>query len=1112
MDSTADHNLLFGIFAVQLRRIDEQQLSDAHALWAERKEQSLANILVEQGWIQERDRIEIEHLLGSQVQENAGSMQETLAQNVSSEMLDEFSSALSSDVTVAMTVSSQNSEPAGPSSSPTETVDLSTVIEPLEKRERYELLRVQGEGGLGRVWVARDQSLGRIVALKEIRNTEEASSDAIARFQREAQITSRLEHPNIVPVYDWEDGESRYYTMRLVHGHTLDDAIKNYHRLKNEGKASRLKLQELLTAFLGVCQAVSYAHARGVIHRDIKPANVLLGEFGEVILLDWGLARSRGDQNETRANADPVDANSLQTQAGEIMGTPAFMAPEQARGKIEEIDHRTDLYSLGAMLFMICTGRSPHRGNSTRDVLVSIVKSEVPSARSLSPSVPRPLDAICRKSLAKKKEDRYESALRMQEDIKRWIADEPVSVYRESWWERGGRWFRRHRAMAVGTIAALAGIAVVSLAAAVLINRARLNEATAFAEKQEAHEKEQLAQAEAERRRRQARAAISRWQVDLADVMRHHPRIQVLREKLLQQAADEYDQLSPDLKTQPDALAEHVRIYLRLGDVRRRLEKSNEALTAYERAEKELRELLSLTEDEDPVWLQLAKCQGAKASAMQLAGQTQPAKTEFHRALETLKNVKSDFPESLDYVEAITEIRLRLAELLASQSQWEEAKSILNDAMQFAERNPEIRSHPTMLQLRARGRHGLSRVYSAQTQYGKAEAVLNQALSFWNDLVKTNPDDPIALEGRANAFVLRANVYRQLGKSGEELKGYQDALRDYQALHDALPDIPHYRHQVVVGHLNLAQVLHRFGMNQNAYDPASKALKSIKDLVRANPKSARFYATEAIARASFGHILRELNEWDAAATAFASATDIRSELAGKHPDQPTHALDQASSQANQGYVLGLQGNFSESKAIYLSAFTLLNDLTEKESLKSEAQFTLALAKRGYGETLWLDNKKEDAATAFQEAAVLLESLQKTPRQKYELVGLRLFCSDPKYRDPKQALPLAADLASQRRGNGQYRGIWGIALVQAGQPQRAIPVLQEATKLPDGNTPGVWFYLALAYQLSKDPQSAQTSYETGLKRMNREQPGNVFLEGLNEQVKTTLQSNMPPKSD
>ncbi|MCA9072780.1 MAG: serine/threonine protein kinase, partial [Planctomycetaceae bacterium] len=250
------------------------------------------------------------------------------------EMLNGFSPALSSEVTVALSQSSEESEVDRLVHSPTETVDLSTVIIPLGKRERYELLRVQGEGGLGRVWVARDQSLGRVVALKEIRKGSEASLDAIARFQREAQITSRLEHPNIVLVYDWEDGESRYYTMRLVHGHTLDDAIKNYHRQRKEGKATRLKLQELLTAFLGVCQAVSYAHARGVIHRDIKPANVLLGEYGEVILLDWGLARSRGDgldsQGGTSGNAD-----SLETHAGEIMGTPAFMAPEQARGKVD---------------------------------------------------------------------------------------------------------------------------------------------------------------------------------------------------------------------------------------------------------------------------------------------------------------------------------------------------------------------------------------------------------------------------------------------------------------------------------------------------------------------------------------------------------------------------------------------------------------------------------------------------------------------------------------------------------------------------------------------------------------------------------------------------------
>ncbi|MCA9072781.1 MAG: hypothetical protein KDA84_27850, partial [Planctomycetaceae bacterium] len=540
------------------------------------------------------------------------------------------------------------------------------------------------------------------------------------------------------------------------------------------------------------------------------------------------------------------------------------------------------------MLFMICTGRSPHPGKTTLEVLNSIVNSEVPSPRSLLASVPKPLDAICQKALAKKKEDRYESALRLQEDLKRWLADEPVSVYRETWWEGCGRWFRRHRAAAVSSIAVLAGVAVVSIMAAFLINQARIDKANALTALKDANQKEQEARTIAEQRRKQALDAISRWQVDLADVMRHHPRIQALREGLLEQAADEYDQLAPELKSQPEVHLERVRIYLRLGDVRRRLDKPKEARTAYERAEQELEELISDAEDKDNLLLQLAKCLAAKSDTWQVVGEMQTAESEFRRALTTLEKVENQSAKSVNYVETKTGIQQQLAELLITLRRFDEAKEILNAALMFAEQDPNTRSQRSIVQLRAIVHNALARVELAMSQYSNAESHLDKAISLWSGLVNAYREDPIGLEGRTNALVLRANVYRQLGKSGQELKDDQVALSDYQALHDALPDIPRYRYQIVVGQINLAQIFHRHGKNEEAYNHAGQALESIKNLVKAFPDSPVYYATEATARATLGHILRELQEWDIATAAFESASEIRSQLAEKYPDQPAY--------------------------------------------------------------------------------------------------------------------------------------------------------------------------------------------------------------------------------
>jgi len=239
--------------------------------------------------------------------------------------------------------------------------------------ERYTVTRLHATGGIGRVWLARDGSLGRDVALKDLR-PERAENPAVwGRFLREAQITGQLEHPGIVPVYELgrrDDGQP-FYTMRFVRGRTLREAVAAYHQKRERRELGALDLRELLTAFIGVCNAIAYAHSKGFVHRDLKPANVVLGEFGEVMVLDWGLAKEVGSTPEVpteslaashrRASTD----SGSQTLEGQILGTPAYMAPEQADGRLSDIDARTDVYGLGAILYEVLTGKPPFGGATT---------------------------------------------------------------------------------------------------------------------------------------------------------------------------------------------------------------------------------------------------------------------------------------------------------------------------------------------------------------------------------------------------------------------------------------------------------------------------------------------------------------------------------------------------------------------------------------------------------------------------------------------------------------------------------------------------------------------------------------------------------------------------
>lgn len=322
----------------------------------------------------------------------------------------------------------------------------------------FRLLKKLGQGGLGVVWLARDESLKRLVAIKEILRKSDDDSPEVRRFRREAEITGRLEHPSIVPIHQFgtdSESEQPFYVMRYIGKRTLENAIDEFHERRLAGEKDLLQLHYLLTSFVSICQAIAYAHSKNVIHRDLKPENVVLDNYGQVIVLDWGLAKLTGDLEliETCENSlGPAGSVIAQTQDGQVLGTPMYMSPEQATGRLDEINERTDVYGLGAILFAILTGFAPHEktresssANTTMsELLRSIVSEEPPPARSINPDAPPELEAICAKSLSIKAYSRYGSAAELAEDVQRWMAGESVSAYQEPWKKRAVRWIANH--------------------------------------------------------------------------------------------------------------------------------------------------------------------------------------------------------------------------------------------------------------------------------------------------------------------------------------------------------------------------------------------------------------------------------------------------------------------------------------------------------------------------------------------------------------------------------------------------------------------------------------------------------------------------------------------
>lgn len=490
----------------------------------------------------------------------------------------------------------------------------------------YELLGEVARGGMGVVFKARQKSLNRIVALKMILAGHLASPEQVRRFHTEAEEAGRLDHPNIVPVYEvGERGGQHFFSMKLIEGGPLTAVV------------DRLKADPIAAARLMavIARAVHHAHQRGILHRDLKPGNILIDADGQPHVTDFGLAKHLG-----------ADAGTV-TQSGAVMGTPSYMSPEQAGGK-KDLSTAADVYSLGAVLYELLTGRPPFQAKSVLDVLMKVVDCEAPPPHAVNPTVPRDLETICLKCLEKDPHQRYDSAEALARDLDRYLAGEPIRARPVSVAERAAKWARRRpAAAALMAVSLLAGFGFLATG---WYHNIQLRAALGDAEERRQEAEKQRAEAERQQRlveasRDKHRDTLQKMVTNLDGRLENYRGLESVRHEFLAEFLEMCQSLPDEHKADPDLRRQTAEVHRRLGDIfKNDREEPRRSLEQYEAAIALLEGLAAEIPENVGYRNELGFLHARRASALHNLKEYPAARTAYDKAIDVLDRLAADAP------------------------------------------------------------------------------------------------------------------------------------------------------------------------------------------------------------------------------------------------------------------------------------------------------------------------------------------------------------------------------------------------------------------------------------------------------------------------------------
>ncbi len=705
--------------------------------------------------------------------------------------------------------------------------------------------------------------------------------------------------------------------MRFVKGRTLADAIQAYHRDRVAGGAGALGFQALLNAFLGVCNAVAYAHSRGVIHRDLKPQNVVLGDYGEVIVLDWGLAKLVDRPEETMTPAVSLESGEErgETMQGQVLGTPAYMAPEQAEGRWDDVGRCSDVYGVGAILYEILAGQPPFDASDVAVILRQVAHEPPVRPRVVCNSAPAALEAVCLKALAKRPGDRYGSVRELADEVRHHLADEPVSAYREPISTRLTRWGRRHR-----TVAVALGVLLISSVVGLTIGTLLLGRANARIEDQR-----RIAEASF----RKARKAVDEYFTKISESkLLSVPGLQPLRKELLDSARTYYEEFAREHSDDPTVQADLAEAWYRVAYITNFKGSGQEALPLLSRALTLYRNLAQRHPGVVRYPYKVAMCLNDLGILQSSAGSFDEAARSHQEAREIREKIAKENPTVAEYQK---ELALSYGNL--SGCRYDAGR--IFEALDYEAKGRDlletlVREYPAVADYRSRlagSYNGMGRFLRDIGRTGEALRMHLRAVDLLEQLVREDHAESLELNGRLDFQSHLAASYQNIGfiqcrvtdQVPEALQSHRRALSIHETLARENPTVDDYQDQLAWCLTNIGLIQDSLGQVNEALQTHQRAL-SIRDrLALRQPSVAWFQNQVAYSNWYIGLLQRKAGREDDALQSLRKAQTIFEKLAGSNSIDPYNL---ACIQAICGTLVGLgKSELSPEEKVLKEQFT-----------------------------------------------------------------------------------------------------------------------------------------------------------------------------------------------